>query len=1026
MSEPESEQDETPPSGRLGAIGFVLAMLRRRSAAVWMVTALSVLLGVAALLRMPSSIYPEVEFPRIVVVARSGDAPPDVFVATTTRPLEASLSSVMGLSRIRSKTVRGATQVSLDFAAGTDMWRALQLVEAAVSEARSALPDKTDIVVEKVTTGSFPVVTFNLSGPVDPRALREAADLVVEPAFASTPGVGRVDVVGGDEREIEVVVDPDAMASLGLSADDAATKIEGAFGTTAVGRALDGGAAVTVLADAEPKRPVDVAAIPLVTTDTGGVVPVGAAAEVIDGHKDRTARVGSPHGETVAISVARLPEASTADVVRRIEDVARELTPLLPKGATLRPVYDQAILVDESMASVRDAMILGVVLCLVVISLFLRDPRAGLVHSASIPVTLAVTFLVMHLFGQTLNLMSLGGMAVAIGIVIDDAIVIVESIAHHKGLGKSAERAAADGTRELAPAVLGTTATTVVVFLPLAFLGGVVGDFFRALAFTVVTAVVLSMLVALVLVPLAAGLSLSKKHEVARPPSPLTLRAFSFLSRRSLAAALAVLGSGAALAVLLPALPSGFLPQMDEGGFVLDYFLPAGSSLEETDRVARKIEAVLGRVPEVEIFARRSGAELGPAAATELSRGDVMVRLVPRDRRKRGVDEVVSELRGALDREVPEARVEFVQVLKDVLDDLAGNPRPIEIKLFARDTAKLAEAAPLVARRIDGVPGLVDLFDGEEREAREIRFSMKRDAVARFDAKPADVTSALSTALEGRIVGQVRVEDRFIDVRVRYPDPVRLDPSHVRNLPFVRAGHATTLAAVTDLSESTEPSVRLHEALGPVVSVTGDHEGRDLGSVGRDIDARLAGIALPEGVRLVVAGQVGAERDTERSLLEVGLAALTLVLAVLAAQFRRFRLALLSLAGIPAALAGGCVALFVTKSELNASSMMGFVLLVGLVVKNAVLLLEEAERRVDGGDAPAFAVASAAQRRLRPILMTTTATVAGLFPLAFGLGAGAELQRPLAIAVIGGLAASTIATLAFLPGIASWALRPKR
>lgn len=1001
----------------------ILAALRRRSAAVWMVTALLVVMGIGALLRMPSSIYPEVEFPRIVVVAKSGDAPPDVFVATTTRPLEAALSSVMGLSRIRSKTVRGAAEVSLDFAPGTDLWRALQLVEAAVGEARSELPEKTSIVVEKVTTGSFPVVTFNLAGPVDPRALREAADLVVKPAFASTPGVGRVDVVGGDEREIEVVLDPEALSGLGMSADDAAQKLEGGFGTSAVGRALDGPAAVTVLSDAEPKRPTDVASIPLVTTDTGGVVSIGSAAEIVDGHKDRTARVGSPDGETVAISVARLPEASTADVVKRIEEVARELAPLLPKGASLRPVYDQGLLVDESMASVRDAMLLGVVLCLVVISLFLRDPRAGLVHSASIPVTLAVTFFVMRVLGQTLNLMSLGGMAVAIGIVIDDAIVIVESIAHHKGLGKSAERAAADGTAELAPAVLGTTATTIVVFLPLAFLGGVVGDFFRALAFTVVTAVVLSMLVALVLVPLAAGLSLSSKHEVARPPSATVGRVFAWLAARTWAAPLSLVASAALAFVLVPALPSGFLPQMDEGGFVLDYFLPAGSSLEETDRVAKRIEAVLAEEPEVEIFARRSGAELGPAAATEISRGDVMVRLVPRARRKRRVEAVIAELRDKLEARVPEARIEFVQVLKDVLDDLAGNPRPIEIKLFGRDPVVLSQAATEVAHRIDGVPGLVDLFDGAEREAREIRFTVKRDAIARFDAKPADVTSALSTALEGRIVGQVRREDRFIDVRVRYPDPIRYDPVHVRSLPFIRAGHATTLAAVTDLSETTEPSVRRHEALGPVVSVTADREGRDLGSVGRDVDAKLAGMALPAGVRMVVAGQVGAERATRRSLTEVGAAALLLVLAVLAAQFRRFRLALLSLSGIPVAIVGGAALLLATRSELDASSMMGFVLLVGLVVKNAVLLLEEAERRVEAGESAALAVASAAQRRLRPILMTTTATIAGLFPLALGLGAGAELQQSLAIAVIGGLAASTLATLVFLPGVAALLLR---
>ena len=1000
----------------------VLAVFRRYQTAIWLLIALLATLGVASALALPSSIYPEIEFPRIVVVAKSGDAPPDVFVAAATRPLETSLSSVIGLQRIRSKTIRGATEISLDFSEGTNMWQALQLVEAAVSDARSSLPPDAEITVEKVSTGSFPVVTFNLSGSVDPRVLQETATLIVQPALASIPGVGRVETVGGDEREMDIVLDPDAVSALGLSADGVATRLQGTFGQAAVGRVEEGTRNTTVLADAEPRSPEDIGAIPLVTTETGGIIPLSSVADVVVGNKDRRARVGGPHGETVAISVARLPEASTPDVVARALSVAASLKPSLPKGATLEPVYDQALLVNESLKNVRDAILLGIALCLVVVSLFLRDPRAGLVISTSIPITLAITFLFMRVFHQTLNLMSLGGMAVAIGLVIDDAIVVVEAIAHRQSLGDSPREAAMRGTAELAPAVLGTTLTTVVVFVPLAFLEGVVGSFFRALAFTVVTAVLVSMVVALVLIPLASGLALSSKPKPERPDKGRIDAMFSAIVKRPVVAGVAIALVSASGVVLAPRLPSGFLPQMDEGGFVLDYFLPAGSSLNATDAVARKIEKALTEVPEIAVYARRSGAELGPAAATEVSRGDIMVRLKDRSLRKRSSVEVIDALRKQLDEDVPEARIEFNQVLKDVLDDLAGNPRPIEIKLFSQDPDKLAEAADLVADRVKSVDGIVDFFDGREREAKLLRFRVRRDAIARLDARPSDVETELSTALEGRIVGQIRRGDRFVDVRVRYPDPIRFDPVRVRDLPFVAGGQLTSFATVADLEEATEPSVRNHEALQPVISVTGDHETRDLGSIGKDIDAKLAGLKLPEGVRLVMGGQIEAERKTLTDLLHVGGAAVLLVLAVLAAQFRRFRLALLVLVSVPVALVGAMVALFVTKSQLNASSLMGFVLLVGLVVKNGVLLLEEAERLIEEGQAPLSAVANAAHRRLRPILMTTTATIAGLFPLALGIGAGAELQQPLAIAVLGGLCTSTIASLVFLPALAAAAL----
>ncbi|HEY8074694.1 MAG TPA: efflux RND transporter permease subunit [Labilithrix sp.] len=645
----------------------------------------------------------------------------------------------------------------------------------------------------------------------------------------------------------------------------------------------------------------------------------------------------------------------------------------------------------------------------------------------AVPLTLAIVFVAMRVAGQTLNLMSLGGMAVAIGLVVDDAIVMVEAIARHRDAGASPADAAGAGTIELAPAVVGTTFTTVVVFVPLAFLHGVVGDFFRALAFTLTVAVLVSLAVAIVLVPLAAGFSLSRtrRSEGSRVSSAYA-RAAGVLARHPGLAAAAIVVVLVVGGVLAPRVGRGFLPTMDEGAFVLDYFLPAGTGPRTTEQYARDLEAELARTPEVATFSRRTGAELGPAAATLLSRGDVMVRLVPRGARSRSSDEVIADLRARIGAAYPEVRVEFVQVLQDVLNDLSGNPRPVEVKLFGPDYEKLYAVSSELAPALGKIEGLVDLYAGRERDAPELRFAVRRDAAARLGIAPDDLQAQLSTALLGARVGQIRRFDRLVGVRLRYPDVVRFRPDRVLDLPLATHGGATTFRAVADATSSATPSVLEHEGLQPLVDVTADHENRDLGSVADDVDAVVAKTKLPEGVRIVLGGQIEAQRATTREVGAIGAVALLLVLTVLAAQFKRLRLAFVVLASVPVAIVGALAALLTTGAPLNASSLMGCVLLVGLVVKNGVLLLEEAEKAFERGHEPVDAIVAASERRFRPVLMTTLATLAGLLPLALGIGSGAELQRPLAIAVIGGLLTSTAATLGLLPALGAAALRFRR
>jgi CzcA family heavy metal efflux pump len=1000
--------------------------LARRRALVWLLAIGLAATGAVVATRLPSGIYPEVEFPRIVVVARGGDAPPAVTQMALSRPLETALATVLGVERIRSRTIRGAVEISLQFAPGTDMWRALQLVESRVGDTRSALPPSAEVQVERLTTTSFPVVTFNVTGKVDPRRLRDLGELVLRPAISRVRGVGRVEVLGGDVREVEVILDPARTAALKLSPGKIAEKVRASTVLQSVGRYEDTHSLVTVVASGEAMNVDDVAALAVAVGADGSPIPLSAIATVVEGAEDRLLRVSGPGGETVLVSVSRLPGASTPDVVARVQEAVRQATASFPAGVSVTPVYDQAALVDESMRSVRDAILLGIALCVAVIALFLRDLRSGLVAALAVPLTLGMTFVPLGLLGQSLNLMSMGGLCVAIGLVIDDAIVVVEATRRRLENGQPPADAARDGVRELFAALVGTTITTVIVFLPLAWLEGVVGRFFAALAITLASAVLISLVVAVTVVPLAAiGVMRARPGPPPAPPwyTRAYARAIRPVLRRpwiGLAAALALLVTGA---VATRFVGTGFLPSMDEGAFVLDYFLPAGTSLTDTDAAARKIETILQAIPEVQTYARRTGAELGPVAATEVSRGDIMVRLKASSARHRSADDVISDARARIEHEVPEARIEFVQVLQDVLNDLSGTPRPIEVKLYGDDYAALRVQATATAARIQDVPGLVDLYKGFEGDAPELKFRVDPARAARLGMTAADVSADLDAALRGVVASSIRRPDRAIGVRVRYPDAIRFDRIEVSRLPLLAPGGVTAISAVADAEQIAAPSTLVRENLRPVAILTADHEGRDLGSVASDVNRRLARISLPEGSARELGGQYRAQQDTFRALGGVLAFGMLAVLAVLLAQFRRARFALVVLASVPLAVVGALLTLLATGVVLNASSLMGCVMLVGLVVKNGILLLEQAESIWDRGVPLDVALVEAGTIRVRPILMTTLATVAGLAPLALGLGAGSDLQRPLALAVVGGLLLSTAVSLFVTPALVGLVFR---
>ena len=988
----------------------------RQGRAVILVTLLLAGAGAVVLPTLPSDIYPPLQFPRLLVIAHSGSLPARTMMMSVTRPLEQAAMEVPGILRVRSLTFRGATQISAQFDPSTDMSVALQFLQNRVAEVRPDLPAETELTVERLTVSAFPMLSLNLTGDLPTPDLYDYAFFVIRPALARVPGVGRVEVSATDTREIEVVTDPGRLLAASLSVDDVVTALRTANRLAPVGRYAAGGLEHLVLASGLWGSADEIASTP-VAVRNGTTVRVADVAEVFPGAPDRTTLITGNGRDAAVVSISQQPGASILAVKAGIEQTLKDLAHTLPSGLRLSKVYDLAEFVATAIANVRDAILIGGALAVLVLLFFLRDWRVTLIASITLPLTVLATFLFMPLFGESINLMSMGGLAVAIGLVIDDAVVMVENIHRRLAAGRG-EAAIAEATEELVAPVVGSTLTTVVVLAPLGFLSGVVGQFFRALSLTLSVSVLVSLVLSLTLIPLLSHFAYRHgEHGQGERPSRLEgfyARALTASVRRPwLAVAgalvLAVLGY-----LLYLGMPSGFLPPMDEGGFVIDYLTPPGTALAETDRLVRKVESTVASTPEVAAFSRRTGAELG-LFATQPNKGDILVRLKPRSQRHRSAAEVIADLRPKLAETVPGMDLDFVQLLQDMIGDLEGEKNPIEVKIFGDDSRTLIALAERVQHEMESVQGVVDLI-GPQQGAPETTWRIDPQAAGRAGLTIEQVQGQLATAWLGETATSLQLGDRSIPVRVRYPDRSRYDPAQLARLTLrTPDGRLIPLSTVARLVVATGDGELTRENLRQVALVTARLEGRDLGTAAAEIQRRLRGLKLPVGYSVEVGGLYQSQRQAFRELMLVFGSAAVLVLLVLVIEFRAVIPAVILLLAAPLSFGGAFLLLRLAGSELDVSSYMGLILLVGLVVKNGIVMLDYAHRLHAEGRPFADAVAAAARVRLRPILMTTLCTLFGLLPLALGLGAGAELQKPLALAVIGGLGLSTLITLFAVP-----------
>ncbi|HKV27888.1 MAG TPA: efflux RND transporter permease subunit [Candidatus Acidoferrales bacterium] len=997
----------------------IVRACRKNRYAVYLLTAFLTVAGVYSFFKLPSNIYPNLDFPRVIILVHSGDLAPQTMLLTVTRPLEESVSTVQGVSRVRSKTIRGAASVGVLFNPGMDMKYALQLVQGRVSEVQSSLPAGTEVNVEWESPTVYPVLSLILNGNVPDADLYDYAYYNLRPLITRISGVGQVEVQATDHREISVIADPQKLLSHRLTLDEVATQIAETNQVTTVGKLPKDYLQYQILTD-DQFHSLDDIRNAVVAIQDQAPVRVADIATVSTGVADPTLLATGNGKPAALINITRQIDGDILQIAKQIKAMTQNLGSAIPKTLHISVDYDLAEFVSESIKNVRDAILIGAFLAVVILYLFLRDWRTTLVAATSLPLSVIGTFYFLKVTGGTLNLMSLGGVAIAIGLIIDDAVVIIENIYRHLGLGEPPAEAAEAGVRELLGAVIGSTATTEVVFLPLTLLQGVVGEFFKALCLTLGVSVLLSLIFALTIIPLFSMRFLSARthrassEKLIAPVNRGYEKAVRWALRRRLIVVIAAVACVGLAYFCYTKLQTGFLPEMDEGGFILDYVTPPGTSLQETNLILQKIEQRVAALPDTQSFSRRTGAENG-LYVTEQNMGDITVKLRPRSDR-RDINEVMDDLRGQIEKNIPGVEVEFSQILQDMLGDLEGTPQPVEVKIFGDNIDELEKLSDEIGPKLQAVKGLVD-FKSITKGNPEIVFDVDTASAGRLGMTPADVATQASNGLLGVTKTELRESDRTVPIRVRFPDAFRFNYDNVLQFPILTPSkQSVQLSSVAKVQHVQGESALERENQRLMISMTGQLENRDLGSVVNDVKDVMNKEQLPVGYTYEIGGQYESQQSAFHDLLYVLFLALGAIFIVLVVQFRSFAPSLIIISAAPLSLVGVFAMLLVTHTALNVSSFMGIILMVGLVVKNGIILFEYVHKLWEEEKMPLFeALVQAGKIRIRPILMTTLATLFGLLPLALGLGSGAELQKPLALAVIGGLFLSTFITLLIMP-----------
>jgi CzcA family heavy metal efflux pump len=1004
---------------------------------IFIIVALAVF-GVYLAFNIPIAVFPATNFPRIVIGVDNGVMPIDQMQVTVTRPIEEVVNSVPGLDHIVSITSRGSAEVDLFFNWNVDMFQTLQYVNAAVARVQSTLPSTATITTNRLTFAAFPIIGYSMTSEKMPQtALWQLATYNIKPQLNRLPGVATVVVQGGQEPEFQIQPDPEKLVEAQVTVPNLLDAVSKSNLIDSPGLLEQNHQLVLSLVSGQAHTPAEIGGIVVKTTPSGLPIKISDLASVSPSVKPVYTVVTANGKPAVLLNVNRQPDSNTVAVADEVHRKIADLQRSLPAGITLERFYDQSDIVGASIKSVRDAIVVGLILAAVILVLFLRDWGTSVVAGLVIPVTIAVTFIVLRAIGQSFNLMTLGGLAAAVGLVIDDAIVVVENIVLHRDAGQTRGEAIRSALREIRVPLLGSTITPIVVFLPLVTITGVTGTFFRALAVTVAVALLTSLALALTWTPALSHLLLRSRpvhtpsaerrgvqHEIAATGmmgrlTRLYERAIKAALARPLVLVVICLALIAVSFVCYRFLGSDLLPAMDEGSFVLDYLMPAGSSLDDTNRVLVGVEKILHSIPEVESTSRRTGLQLGPVTVTEANTGDISVNL--KSHRERGVEEVIADVREKVNKQFPQLDTDFHQLLEDMIGDLTSSPNPIEIKLFSENLDLLKMWAPRVGDAIKTIPAVKDVKNGIEDtiSGPAITFYVDQPVAARSGFTPQEIEVDASAMLQGEPApNPVILNSRPYTLRVTFPPETRSSLDAIRNTLLISStGKLATLGTLAAIRNDPGQVEVRRENLQRDVAVKGRLEGMSLGTGIALVQKKVAGLHLPSAIRVVYGGLYQQQQQSFRDLLFVLAAAIVLVFIVLLVEFGGFAAPIAILCSALLSTSGVFFALFVTGTTFNISSFMGLIMVVGIVAKNGILLLDADQKFRAEGSSPRDAMIEAGERRLRPILMTALATVAGMIPLSLAIGAGSQMLQPLAIAVIGGILASMVLSLIITPAV---------
>ena len=978
------------------------------------------LVGGYLITRIPEGVFPDATFPRIAVMVDYGLAPLKEMEMEVTRPIEEAVMMVEGVRTVRSSISRGSAEVNIDFQWNQDMFRAYQLVQAAVSGIQHQLPPGVQLEVRRFTTSTYPVAGYSLvSGKYDLEQLRDMAIYTIRPRLASIPGVYNIEVMGGHQREFWVNLDPRKLAALHLDYRQVEEALRSSNTLQYVGRLNEAHKLYLNIAD---NRFLKMEDIGNVVVDRRGPTPVHLKeiATIEPAVRETFIACESDLQPAVLVTVIKQPGTNAVSIMQEVDRQWQELERVLPSEVKVSKWYDMSDFIKRSIRSVRDAILLGALLTMIILLLFLRRIRITLVTAAIIPVALLITFIFIWLSGMNLSLMSLGGLAAAIGILVDNAIVVIENIERYLEQGHPRREAVIRATGEIIPPLLGATLTTLVVFIPLVFLTGVAGIFFRALASTLSIAIIVSMLLAVFVTPALAVVFISPKKKKPGRVMPKVVGVQQWLLRGLMRWPVITL-----LLVLLFAgiawwsydkIPSGFLPEWDEGTIVHDFLAPPGSSIEGTHSLVRPVAQYIMSIPEVETYSLRMGRSLAHPR-THANEGDFVISL--KKGHKRSSFEIMDELRRFDEAHEPRLEPELFQVLPDRLNDLSGEIAPIVIKVFGEKQAVIQETAARIADSLEEVPGAVDVYKGFERSEPELTVRVNAEAASRYGLSVQEVSDALHMALWGDEVTRMMVGLKMIPVRVRYPKQDYNHAEKIGTMPLYLPSidRVLRLQEVADIEKIPGRTDIDHENLSQVVNVKAQISGRDLGSIIKDVKRMLGNIPLPPGVTVEIGGQYRSQQQAFRELIMILAFGVLMVFAILLFEFRSFRTAGVVLLGTILSVSGVFLMLWITHIPLDISAFMGMIMIVGVVVNNGILMIDYTERYLKENPDVSEALLAAGRVRMRPILMTMFSTIFGFLPLALAMGEGSEMLQPLAVSMIGGMSLSIFLSLLVIPGL---------